>query len=84
MANRCASCKKDLDEQVLPVPLWVRVPASVALAFVHGGMWAEEELSRAYCPRCRRLAAGLALALTAVILTAAAVGTAIWLRGPNG
>lgn len=81
---RCAWCRKELAEaQARHVPEWVRIPASIAMAFMHAGLWAQEELSRAYCPRCRARTIALALGFTAVILALAAAGAAIWLRGPR-
>ena len=66
-----------------PVAGAVKAAASAALAFMHGGMWAHEELSRDYCPRCRRVVSVVALGVAAVIFVAVSFGVALWLRGPR-
>ena len=79
----CARCRKELrPEQARRVPAWVKWVASFSLAFAHGGMWANEELSRPYCARCRAVVIPMALSIAAVGLTLAGVGLLIWLRGP--
>ena len=80
---KCARCRVPLtDADARRVSPWVAIPATVALAFIHGGMWANEELSRAYCERCRRQVALFAVVVAVVMLGAASVGVAIWLKGP--
>ncbi len=64
------------------MPRCVAIPAEVALAFVHGGMWAAEELESLYCARDRNLVTAAAAALMALILGAASFGVALWLSGP--
>lgn len=79
----CARCKRALEpgeERRVPVPISIAV--SLAFAFMHGGLWAKEELSRPYCGPCRSRVAALGLTMTAVILSVAAFGVRLWLRGP--
>ncbi len=75
----CARCRR---ERARPVPRWVKWAASFSLAFAHGGMWANEELSKPYCARCRALIIPLSLSFAALALLLASVGLALWLRGP--
>jgi hypothetical protein len=83
MALKCARCRRPLAEaEARHVSRWVAIPAAVALAFAHGGMWASEELARTYCARCRRTVTLFAVLIAIVMLGAASVGVAIWLRGP--
>jgi hypothetical protein len=83
-AVSCARCRKPLapgeDRRVSPA---LALAASFAFAFMHGGMWAKEELSRPYCEPCRRSTTRLAAVMTAVILFFAGIGGVIWLRGPG-
>jgi len=84
ISRNCARCGGVLPPgRGRPAPAWVKVLASTALAFMHGGMWAHEELSRDYCAKCRRTVSAIALGLASVILAAAAFGVALWLRGPR-
>ena len=79
----CANCRKPLKPaQERHVSAVVAVVTSAAFAFMHGGMWAKEELSRPYCEECRKKATRWALAFSAVILTAAACGVAVLLSRP--
>jgi hypothetical protein len=75
---KCSRCE---NEGAKPVPRWVRLSAATALGFVHAGLWANEELRKPLCARCRRGVAAVALAVATVGLTAAGLGAALWLRG---
>lgn len=84
MQRTCAQCRRELSPgEGRPVAKLVKVAAAAALAFMHGGMWAHEELSRDYCERCRRRMTATALGISLVIFFAASIGVAIWLRGPS-
>lgn len=63
------------------MPRGVALAFVVATAFFHGGLWFQEDLARPYCARCRRLVAGVVAAGALLILSAAAVGVAVWLHG---
>jgi hypothetical protein len=65
------------------VPAFVAAATEIAFAFVHAGLWAKETLRKPFCSRCRRIVVGLALLVSAVLLTAAAFGVALWLHGPG-
>ena len=78
--TKCARCGKEGAE---PVGAWLRWLASLSLAFAHGGMWAQEELKKPYCARCRVRVVAFSLALTGVALLLASGGLLIWLRGPR-
>lgn len=54
--------------------------ASLAFAFLHGGMWAWEELSQPFCADCRDRESALALTAGVVILCIAIAGVFLWLR----
>lgn len=78
--SACARCKRPQPpEELREVAPWIKAAASVALAFVHGGLWASEELSRDYCRPCRTRVAAAALAVSALFLGAAAFGVALLL-----
>jgi hypothetical protein len=80
----CARCSGEFPaEELKPVSPWVKIPASAALAFMHGGMWVFEELSKPYCAKCRRAVTTLAVGAAAVILAVAAGGVAVWLSRPS-
>ena len=83
-AAACAKCRKPLapGEERLVSPALTLV-TSFAFAFMHGGMWAKEELARPYCEPCRRSMTRLAVFMSAAILLCAGVGALIWLRGPR-
>ena len=81
MAPHCAGCGRELDAgQGRPAPAAVTLMASLAFGFFHGGLWANEELIRPRCPRCRLRAAALAVAVSLAILTTAAFAARYWLR----
>ncbi len=83
-AQICARCRKPLAAHERGrVPAAVRLAAAIATAFLHGGLWANEELSRPYCSRCLRSVACVALLWTALVLLIAALGAFLWLRGPG-
>lgn len=80
----CARCRKELSSaEERRVPRLVVLIASFSLAFAHAGMWANEELRKPYCGRCRAVMIPLALSFAVVAMTLAGVGLAIWLRGPR-
>lgn len=80
----CAWCKKGIaSAEETRVPSYVKIPASVALAFMHGGMWVFKELSLPYCAPCRRKIVPLVLFFTLLVLAAASIGVALWLNGPK-
>jgi len=64
------------------VPRLVSIPAEVAMAFVHGGMWAAEELGGVFCERDRNIVTGIVSFLMLLVLGAASFGVALWLSGP--
>lgn len=81
---RCAWCRRELAAgEERRVPAVVKVPASVALAFMHGGMWVFRELSQPYCARCRARLVPFVVAATLAVLAAAAMGVAIWTSRPG-
>lgn len=84
MANaQCAWCRKVLKpEEVRRVPVPLAWMTAFAMAFMHGGLWANEELRRPYCAPCRARIAPMAVALTAVIACGVGFGLRLWLRGP--
>jgi len=80
---RCAWCRRDLEPgKATYVPAAVKVPAAVALAFGHGGMWVFRELSHPFCAPCRRFLVPFVLAATLVVLGLAAGAVALWLSRP--
>lgn len=82
-AATCAVCRRALGPgETKPMPLIVAIPATVALAFMHGGMWAHEELSRPHCARCRARLIPLVVFVSALALAAISVGVALWIDGP--
>lgn len=64
------------------MPPYVAIPAEVAMAFVHGGMWAAEELGGVFCERDRNVVTGIVSILMVLVLGAASFGVALWLCGP--
>jgi hypothetical protein len=80
----CAWCKKSLTPaEETHVPIYVKIPASMALAFMHGGMWVFKELSQPYCAPCRRKIVPLVSFFALLVLAAAAVGVSLWLTPPK-
>jgi hypothetical protein len=65
------------------VPPLVAEGTAFAFAFFHGGMWAKETLGKPFCAACVRKVVGLAAAAAAAVLCGAALGLAVWLRGPG-
>ena len=65
------------------VPEFVAAATEIAFAFFHGGMWAKETLRKPFCARCVRSVVALAVLISAVVLTAASFGLALWLHGPG-
>lgn len=81
----CARCGRELSTGgEARVPGWIAAVASTAMAFLHAGMWMRESLDAPFCARCRRRIVVVISALSAVVLSAAAAGVAVWLRGPRG
>lgn len=82
--SACARCGRALSEdEERRVPVLVAEGTALAFAFFHGGMWAKETLNKPFCARCVRQVVSLALAVSAVVLAGAALGLAVWLRGPG-
>lgn len=81
MDARCDWCRDPLSpEDARPVPASMRFFVALAMALMHGGLWAMRELSLPYCARCRaRIARLSALVAATVFLLAAAIGT-WWIR----
>ena len=80
----CARCRRQLEAgEERRVPRLVVLIASFSLAFAHAGMWANEELRKPYCARCRRRVIPLVLGGIAFALALVSVGLRIWLRGPR-
>ena len=83
-AGACARCKESFPvERLGRVPWPIKIAAALALALAHGGLWAYEELSRPYCPRCRLVMLGVATLACALGAIAGGVGIAIWMTGPG-
>lgn len=77
----CARCHAPLKPgEGRRVPRWLAVPATFALAMVHGGLWAQEALARVYCARCRRRLSAWALLGVLVAASAFAAGAFLWLK----
>lgn len=80
--NFCARCGRTLAaNEKRRVPEWIVIAASVALAFLHGGMWARETLTQTYCARCRNIVTAAALFGGSILLTAASIGVGLMIRG---
>jgi hypothetical protein len=80
----CARCGRALGPgEERRVPALVAEATAFAFAFFHGGMWAKETIGKPFCARCVRVVVGAAVAACAVVLTGAALGLALWLRGPG-
>ena len=80
----CARCGRALTpDSERRVPASVAAATEISFAFFHGGMWAKETLGKPFCPRCVRTVIGLAVLISAVVLTAASFGLALWLHGPG-
>ncbi len=80
----CARCGRDLTPRSeRHVPAFLAAATEIAFAFFHGGMWAKETLDKPFCARCVRTVVGLAVLISAVVLTAASFGLALWLHGPG-
>ncbi len=79
----CSSCRRPLtDAEVRRVPDFVGWVAAFAFAFMHGGLWAREELRGPYCARCRAKIVPATLIIAALIFGAVAFGARLWLKGP--
>ena len=80
----CARCGQELTPgSERHVPKRVAAATEIAFAFFHGGMWAKKTLDRPFCARCVRVVVGLAVLVSAGVLTAASFGLALWLHGPG-
>ena len=60
-----------------PRVVWL---TSLAFAFFHGGMWANDWLRRPFCKSCRSKVVPAAVAASAVVLTGAAAGIYLLVR----
>lgn len=80
----CERCKKGFPAgEDKRVPKWIVILGAISLAFAHGGLWAYEELSKAYCARCRRVVISEVLVFVALALSVVGIAAALWLRGPG-
>jgi hypothetical protein len=83
-STACARCGRALaPAQIRRVPGPVAAAVEIAMAFFHGGLWAQESMKRPFCARCVRLVVAACVALSAAVLSAAAFGVALWLHGPG-
>jgi hypothetical protein len=79
----CAWCGKALGPgEAKAVPALVRWPAALAMAFVHGGLWAMEWLAKPFCGGCRARLVPAILAGIAAAAAAVAFLVRLWLRRP--
>lgn len=69
--QRCGRTFAPADGSRGSVPFAVRILAAFAVAALHAGAFVWDELSRPYCPRCRKVLSALALIVAALILAAA-------------
>jgi hypothetical protein len=65
-------------EEERRVVWWFALPATVAAAFFHAGMWAHHGLRRSFCPTCYKKVLPLVGAATLLVLTGVACGVAVW------
>jgi hypothetical protein len=77
--NWCGKDLGDLGERF--VPRLVRYPAAVAMAFIHGGMWAMQWLAKPFCARCRGILVPLVLAGVAAAAAFVSFLVRLWMRG---
>ena len=80
----CARCGRALTpDSERRVPPFVAAATEISFAFLHAGMWAKDAMRRPFCARCARTVVGLAVLISAVVLTTASFGLALWLHGPG-
>ena len=65
------------------MPRPVAAAVEIAMAFFHGGLWAQESMARPFCARCVRFVVAACALLSAATLSVVAFGIALWLHGPG-
>jgi hypothetical protein len=82
--SACGFCGRSLTpEEERRMPWFARIPAAIAMAFVHGGMWAMEGLAQPFCARCRAVLIPIILGAVCLVFGVVAFLAHLWLRLPS-